>query len=110
MTDFRPRLRVPDLFRDRYSIGLWVWDLQVPSSSMADAAHMVHEVWTPTSWGRENASTVFGGDPCPTAFQSRSEGSRLGRTALHSTYRMALSLRAASTSTMGSPVRTPWVP
>jgi GT2 family glycosyltransferase/tetratricopeptide (TPR) repeat protein len=51
----------PDLFRDRYSIGLWVWDLQLPSSSMADAARMVHEVWTPTSWGRENASTVFAG-------------------------------------------------
>ena len=41
----------PGLFQGRYTIGLWVWDLQAPSSSMADAARMVHEVWTPTLWG-----------------------------------------------------------
>ncbi len=51
----------PGLFQDRYTIGLWVWDLRAPSPSMADAARMVHEIWTPTSWGRESASTVFGG-------------------------------------------------
>jgi hypothetical protein len=51
----------PGLFHDRYTIGLWVWDLRVPSSSMADAARMVHEVWTPTSRGLESASSVFGG-------------------------------------------------
>jgi len=51
----------PDLFHDRYTIGLWAWDLQVPSSSMTDAARMVHEVWTPTLRGRESASSVFGG-------------------------------------------------
>jgi GT2 family glycosyltransferase/tetratricopeptide (TPR) repeat protein len=50
----------PGLFHDRYTIGLWVWDLQVPSSSMADAARMVHEVWTPTSWGSGSGSSVFG--------------------------------------------------
>ena len=50
-----------DLFHDRYTIGLWVWDLQVPSLSMTDAARMVHEVWTPTSWGSGSASSVFGG-------------------------------------------------
>jgi GT2 family glycosyltransferase/tetratricopeptide (TPR) repeat protein len=51
----------PGLFHDRYTVGLWVWDLQVPSSSMADAARMVHEVWTPTWQGRDSASSVFGG-------------------------------------------------
>ena len=51
----------PGLFQGRYTIGLWVWDLQVPSSSMADAAGMVHEVWTPTSGGCGSAASVFGG-------------------------------------------------
>ena len=51
----------PGLFDDRYTVGLWVWDLEVPSSSMADAARMVHEVWTPTSWGSGSASSVLGG-------------------------------------------------
>ena len=51
----------PGLFQDRYTIGLWVWDLQVPASSMADAAGMVHEVWTPTSGGCGSAASVFGG-------------------------------------------------
>ena len=51
----------PGLFHGRYTIGLWVWDLQVPSAAMADAAHMVHEVWTPTSWGSGSASKVHRG-------------------------------------------------
>jgi GT2 family glycosyltransferase/tetratricopeptide (TPR) repeat protein len=51
----------PGLFHDRYTIGLWVWDLRVPSSSMAEAARMMHEVWTPSSRGLESASSVFGG-------------------------------------------------
>ena len=51
----------PALFQGRYTIGLWVWDLPVPSPSMADAARMVHEVWTPTSWGSTVASSVHGG-------------------------------------------------
>lgn len=51
----------PGLFRDRYVIGLWVWDVQSPSPAMADAARMVHEVWTPTTWGAAAASAVFDG-------------------------------------------------
>ena len=51
----------PGLFEGRYTIGLWVWDLAAPSASMADAAHMVHEVWTPTSWGSRIASSVLSG-------------------------------------------------
>ena len=49
------------LFQGRYTVGLWVWDLQAPSPAMADAASMVHEVWTPTSWGAVNVSAVFRG-------------------------------------------------
>jgi hypothetical protein len=51
----------PGLFHDRYTIGAWIWDLEVPSPGMADAAHMVHEVWTPTAWGAEVASSVHRG-------------------------------------------------
>ena len=51
----------PGLFQGRYTIGLWVWDLQAPSSAMADAARMVHEVWTPTSSGCASASSVVAG-------------------------------------------------
>ena len=51
----------PGLFHGRYTIGLWVWDLEVPSSAMADASRMVHEVWTPTSWGSRSVSSVHGG-------------------------------------------------
>ena len=51
----------PGLFHGRYTIGLWVWDLQAPSPAMADAARMVHEVWTPTSSGCASASSVFAG-------------------------------------------------
>ena len=51
----------PGLFEGRYTVGLWVWDLPVPSPSMVDAARMVHEVWTPTSWGATIASSVHGG-------------------------------------------------
>ena len=51
----------PGLFHGRYTIALWVWDLQAPSSAMADAARMVHEVWTPTVSGRASASSVFAG-------------------------------------------------
>ncbi len=51
----------PGLFHDRYTIGAWIWDLEVPSPGMADAAHMVHEVWTPTTWGAEVASSVHCG-------------------------------------------------
>jgi GT2 family glycosyltransferase/tetratricopeptide (TPR) repeat protein len=49
------------LFQGRYTVGMWVWDLQAPSPAMADAASMVHEVWTPTSWGATNVSAVFRG-------------------------------------------------
>jgi GT2 family glycosyltransferase/tetratricopeptide (TPR) repeat protein len=51
----------PGLFHDRYTIGVWIWDLKVPSQGMADAARMVHEVWTPTAWGAEVASLVHPG-------------------------------------------------
>ncbi len=51
----------PGLFNGRYTIGLWVSDFEVPSSAMADAAHMVHEVWTPTSWGSETVASVHRG-------------------------------------------------
>jgi glycosyltransferase involved in cell wall biosynthesis len=51
----------PGLFHDRYTIGLWVCDLHMPSSSMADASCMVHEVWTPTSWGSKSAASVLRG-------------------------------------------------
>jgi hypothetical protein len=51
----------PGLFNGRYTIGLWVWDFETPSPSMADAGHMVHEVWTPTSWGSGTASSVLSG-------------------------------------------------
>jgi GT2 family glycosyltransferase len=51
----------PGLFHDRYTIGLWACDLHTPSSSMADASCMVHEVWTPTSCGAKSASAVHGG-------------------------------------------------
>ena len=61
----------PGLFRDRYTVGMWVWDLQVPSAGMAEAAHMVHEVWTPTAWGAGVASSVHAGPvhcvPAPVA-------------------------------------------
>ena len=49
----------PGLFEGRYTIGLWVWDLAAPSASMTDAARMVHEVWTPTTWGSKVASSVL---------------------------------------------------
>lgn len=49
------------LFHGRYTIALWAWDLQAPSPAMADAARMVHEVWTPTAWGCASASSVFAG-------------------------------------------------
>jgi GT2 family glycosyltransferase/tetratricopeptide (TPR) repeat protein/glycosyltransferase involved in cell wall biosynthesis len=51
----------PALFQGRYTIGLWVWDLQAPSPAMADAARMVHEVWTPTSWGAASVTALFRG-------------------------------------------------
>ncbi len=41
----------PASFEDRYIVGLWLWDLQVPAMSMPDAAKMVHEVWVPTKTG-----------------------------------------------------------
>ena len=51
----------PGMFHDRYTIGMWIWDLELPSAGMADATHMVHEVWTPTAWGAGVASSVHGG-------------------------------------------------
>jgi GT2 family glycosyltransferase/tetratricopeptide (TPR) repeat protein len=51
----------PGLFHDRYTVGMWVWDLDAPSAAMAEAAHMVHEVWTPTAWGAGVASSVHAG-------------------------------------------------
>jgi GT2 family glycosyltransferase/tetratricopeptide (TPR) repeat protein len=51
----------PGLFDGRYTVGLWCWDLSTPSPGMADAAHMVHEVWTPTTRGAATVSTVFDG-------------------------------------------------
>jgi GT2 family glycosyltransferase/tetratricopeptide (TPR) repeat protein len=51
----------PGLFQGRYTVGLWVWDLQEPSPSMADGARMVHELWTPTAWGGSVASSIHGG-------------------------------------------------
>ena len=72
----------PGLFHDRYTVGLWVWDLQMPSSSMADAARMVHEVWTPTSWGSGSASSVFGGPVHGVPIPVGGEPSGQGRAAL----------------------------
>ncbi len=69
----------PGLFEGRYTIGLWVWDLPVPSTSMADAAHMVHEVWTPTSWGATVASSVHGGHVLPVAVPVGGSPSPRGR-------------------------------
>lgn len=34
-----------DAFRDRYIIGMWCWDLQVPSPDMEAASRLLHEVW-----------------------------------------------------------------
>ncbi len=51
----------PGLFGGRYTVGMWLWDLEAPSSGMADAARMVHEVWTPTRWGAGCASSVHRG-------------------------------------------------
>jgi len=72
----------PGLFQGRYTIGLWAWDLQVPSSSMADAARMVHEVWTPTSWGSGTASTVLGGPVHAVPIPVGGEPSGRGRAAV----------------------------
>jgi GT2 family glycosyltransferase/tetratricopeptide (TPR) repeat protein len=72
----------PALFDGRYTIGLWVWDLQAPSPSMADAARMVHEVWTPTSWGTGSASSVFGGPVHGVPIPVGKEPSRRDRAAL----------------------------
>jgi hypothetical protein len=72
----------PGLFHNRYTIGLWVWDLQVPSPSMTDAARMVHEVWTPTSWGYRSASTVFGGPVHGVPIPVGGEPTRMDRAAL----------------------------
>lgn len=36
-----------DAFRDRYCIGMWLWELDVPSPAMADAAQLLHEIWVP---------------------------------------------------------------
>ncbi|MFZ0249868.1 MAG: glycosyltransferase [Acidimicrobiales bacterium] len=51
----------PGLFQGRYTIGLWVCDLDMPSSTMAEASCMVHEVWTPTSSGARSAAAVHSG-------------------------------------------------
>ena len=87
----------PGLFHDRYTIGLWVWDLQVPSSSMADAARMVHEVWTPTSRGHGSASSVFGGPvhgvPIPVGGEPTAAGPRCTRPAGRPRLRMQRRLR-----------------
>jgi GT2 family glycosyltransferase/tetratricopeptide (TPR) repeat protein len=72
----------PGLFEGRYTIGLWVWDLPLPSPSMADAAHMVHEVWTPTSWGSTVASSVHSGHVFPVAVPVGGSPSPRGRRAL----------------------------
>ena len=72
----------PGLFHDRYTIGLWVWHLQMPSSSMADAARMMHEVWTPTSYGSRGASSVFGGPVHGVPIPVGREPSGQGRAAL----------------------------
>jgi hypothetical protein len=71
----------PGLFEGRYTIGLWVWDLPVPSPSMVDAAHMVHEVWTPTSWGSAVASSVHSGHVLPVAVPVGGSPSPRGRRA-----------------------------
>jgi glycosyltransferase involved in cell wall biosynthesis len=72
----------PGLFHDRYTIGLWVWHLQTTSSSMADAARMMHEVWTPTSHGSRVASSVFGGPVRGVPIPVGREPSGPGRAAL----------------------------
>jgi hypothetical protein len=76
----------PGLFHGRYTVGLWVWDLPAPSPAMADAARMVHEVWTPTSWGATVASSVHDGPVHAVAvpvggYPSRSDGGSPGRSA-----------------------------
>jgi glycosyltransferase involved in cell wall biosynthesis len=40
-------------FEGRYMIGLWLWDLEMPSEVMRTAARMVHEIWVPTLFTAE---------------------------------------------------------
>lgn len=72
----------PGLFHGRYTIGLWVCDLQAPSSSMADAARMVQELWTPTSWGSLCATSVQSGPVHCVAIPVGGRPPRWDRTAL----------------------------
>ena len=97
----------PRLFQGRYTIGLWVWDLQAPSPAMADAASMVHEVWTPTSWGAVSASSVHGGPVHCVAIPVGGQPSTRDRASLGLARRASCS-PPASTTTTGSPDRTRW--
>lgn len=40
-------------FEGRYMIGVWPWDYDVPSTMMATASRMVHEVWTPSRFAAQ---------------------------------------------------------
>jgi GT2 family glycosyltransferase len=35
-------------FEGRYMIGVWLWDLEMPSEVMPTTARMVHEIWVPS--------------------------------------------------------------
>ena len=100
----------PGLFQGRYTIGLWVWDLHAPSPSMADASRMVHEVWTPTSWGATSASSVHGGPVHRVAVPVGGRPSRRDRCLARVRHRVGSCSHRASTTTTGSPGRIRWVP
>lgn len=47
-------------FRDRYSIGMWFWELEEPSPAMTQAGDLVHEVWAANSFIADAVKAAVG--------------------------------------------------
>jgi GT2 family glycosyltransferase/tetratricopeptide (TPR) repeat protein len=41
------------VFEDRYVMGMWLWDFDVPSPVMSTAARAVHEIWVPSAFAAQ---------------------------------------------------------
>jgi tetratricopeptide (TPR) repeat protein/glycosyltransferase involved in cell wall biosynthesis len=69
-----------DAFEGRYMIGLWLWDYDEPSESMANAAKMVHEIWVPSTVAADAVAKVTDRHivrvPIPPSMPARTKSSR----------------------------------
>ncbi|HEY1762658.1 MAG TPA: hypothetical protein VGG17_08715, partial [Acidimicrobiales bacterium] len=70
-----------DAFEGRYMVGVWLWDYEEPSETMANAAKMVHEIWVPSTIAANAVAKVTDRPvvrvPIPPSMPARAKTSRV---------------------------------